>query len=189
MYEDDFSTYLTSIRASRQTVLVGLRYLVSEQNGDLTSREMTVELEGVATEAEVAGALRSLEESEARMDELALLYLGEQWADPEKRDSIAGALTAANAKLPVVELAILALVAMYGLYLIHTGGATRRRRRTIRRPDGTFEEVEEAEYADPSSWISGLTAILGARPTKREPAEVADSGADPIETPPNDDDA
>jgi hypothetical protein len=62
-----------------------------------------------------------------------------------RRRLIWDAFVEAKAKLPVIEVGILAIVAMYGMYLTVTGGV--KKRVAERKKDGTYAET--TEYASP----------------------------------------
>jgi hypothetical protein len=60
--------------------------------------------------------------------------------------------------MPVIDLAILAVVLMYGMYLLTTGGK-KAETTTVRRPDGTLEE-SRIDYASPDGPMSILTRLF-----------------------------
>ena len=67
----------------------------------------------------------------------------------------------AKAKLPAIEIRVISVAAMYGLYLLRPGGIQRSRRTTVRRQDGSFEEKETVDHADPLGPIAASTRFLG----------------------------
>jgi hypothetical protein len=75
--------------------------------------------------------------------------------------SIRAAFEHAKASLPVVEVTILAVVAMYGLYLITTNGVSSITRTTRRNPDGSYEETEEVKVEPFAPIVSAMMRLFG----------------------------
>jgi hypothetical protein len=64
----------------------------------------------------------------------------------------------------LIEAAMLALVVMYSMYLLVTGGKSSTTRRICRKADGSCESEETVTYADPRSWIAGVIDLVGTPP-------------------------
>jgi hypothetical protein len=160
---DSFVTYLNVLRPDTDLVHQALRMYLSERTNDKPPAALRDELEVQAADPNaLQQALTDLEGEPLRTEAAALAFLSNAWDVPSESDRIRAAFEHAKRQMPVIETAILALVAMYGMYLIASGG---RRSRTIKRKaDGSFEETEVWE--DPSSWVSGIGTLFGAKGKK-----------------------
>ncbi|WP_330328378.1 hypothetical protein OHS33_00620 [Streptomyces sp. NBC_00536] len=151
---------LTEREVDPDTVHHTLRYYLSERLDDPTTEEMRAELtEGWGPD--FAADLDRLAADPLLLENAALLVLSGAWDEPDQAERILQIAADAKAKLPVIEIGIISVAAMYGLYLLRTGGIKRSRRTTIRRRDGSFEEQETVDYADPLGPIAALTRFLG----------------------------
>jgi len=92
-----------------------------------------------------------------------------------RRELAAGALGAARAKLPVVEAALISIVAVYGLWLIATKGRRSHERVVRRAPDGGWEESEKTEWYGPSGPLEAIADIIGLRPSPGTTDELHES--------------
>jgi len=154
--------YLNSIHASRDVVQQALRLYVADETDFLPVIDMRSELEAATDDpAAISAQLQALESSSKQLEQVALLYLSTAWADPAQRDQVRAALDAANKSLPIIEAAILAVVAMYALYLATTKGKATVRHTVRHSPDGTYEESDEVTYANPTPWLRGVLGLLG----------------------------
>lgn len=165
MTDESLAAFLRSINATSDVVQQGFRLYVAEVSDDLPPARME---EAVVDEARDAMRLRQemsqLQESSQHLEAVALYFLSEAWEDPEQRESVKDALREANVQLPIIEVAMLSVVAMYGMYLIATRGRSSSKRITVRGADGSFEEKEEIQYASPMPWVKGLVSLFGAPP-------------------------
>jgi hypothetical protein len=110
---------LNRLHADPDTVQQGLRLYLSEQTGDLAPRKMLAEMKAAASDpAELERELERIENDPAALNQAALLSLNAAWEDPEARESVEASLRHAKESLPVIELGILAIVAMYAMYRI-----------------------------------------------------------------------
>ena len=119
---------------------------------------MLGELRGAVTnEEELQRQLKELGKDPAALEQAALVYFERAWRDDAQKPSIRAAFKHAKGKLPVVETAILAIVAMYGMYLMATDGVTEI---TVKRnPDGGYEKVEKREPFVPI--VSAMARLFG----------------------------
>lgn len=141
---ETFTEFLNEIQADPDMIQQALRMYLSERTNDLTRKEMLTELRAGATnEDELYRLLEELERDPDALEQTALVYFEHAWEDDAQKPSIRAAFEHAKGKLPVIETAILAVVAMYGMYLIATGGVTEI---TVKRnPDGSYEKTEKRE--------------------------------------------
>jgi len=159
--EQSLADYLNELGADADAVQQGFRHYLAEQTDDLPTEAMRQQLLNAAgDEPLVQSQLIELEQSSERLEEVALLYLSEAWDDPAERDAIKAALIAATQKLPVIELSIIAIVGMYGMYLLATGGKSRTRRRTVHKRDGSFVTEEDTTFASPAEWVKGIVSLF-----------------------------
>jgi len=153
---ETFPEFLNGMQADPDMIQQALRMYISERTDDLTSKEMLAELrQKASSEEDLDHILEQLQQDPDALEQAALFYFDRAWESAAQRQSIRAAFEHAKSKLPVVELAILAVVAMYAMYLDKTDGGIRRR--TIkRRPNGSYEVIEEREPFAPivSAWAS-----------------------------------
>lgn len=165
MPEQTLAEYLNEINADGDTVQQAFRYLIAQQTDDLPTTRMHRQLVDTTDDATaLATSLTELEHSSAHLEQIALLYLSDAWDDPDERPAIRSALKAATQKLPVIETGIMAVVAMYGMYLLATRGRQHTRKSTKRSADGAFETVEDTTYASPSGWLKSITNLVSGGP-------------------------
>ncbi len=121
---DSLVDTLIELGADRDTVQQGLRLFLAEQTGDLTPKEMLAEVEGRVGPAEMQEFLRQLQSDPDALNQATLIALNGAWSDPAARPALRNALAHAKNQLPVIEIGIVAVVAMYGMYLATTKGET-----------------------------------------------------------------
>ena len=101
-----------------------------------------------------------LQRSPQTRREATLAFLSWAWEDSANRPVIRKAIEGVQSKLPAIEVALLALVALYGMYLIVTKGRRKEKRVVTRKPDGSFEETHEIEYHSPDGPLSVVTKLF-----------------------------
>lgn len=162
MPEQSLAEYLSETQADRDTIQQAARYYLAEITDDLDPEEMRQELVQRAQDPErVDPLLHTLEQDTASVENGSLLLLSAAWADPSQRERVKSVLEEAKRKLPVIETAIMAIVAMYGMYLVETGGVTKSEERTIRKADGSIETVKTTEYAGPTGLLQAVASLFG----------------------------
>jgi hypothetical protein len=133
-----FAEFLKETKADSDTIQQALRLHLSERTDDLAPAEMQDELRTAANDlVELEKQLKGLEENSAAIKQAALAYFDHAWNDEAQQASIRAAFKHAKAKLPVIETAILGIVAMYAMYLIVTEGVTEEVEEEFTKPDGT----------------------------------------------------
>lgn len=138
-----------------------MRYFVSAWADDLPPAEMRGALvsAGLAPER-IDRAVEQLEHDAALLEAAALSTLQAGFDDEGSRELADGALGAARSKLPVVEAGLIAIVAVYGMWLVATKGR-RSHQRVIRRgADGSWEEIESTEWYGPSGPLEAIADVL-----------------------------
>lgn len=86
--------------------------------------------------------------------------LSSAWAEESERDRLRAVLTETKDNLPVVEVAILAIVCMYGMYPTGHWREEEIDETTTRKPDGSFESQETINYADPTGPLNTIVNIF-----------------------------
>lgn len=141
-----------------------MRYYVSALSDDLPEAEMRerLELAGIDQE-DLRRVVDRLEHDAALLESASLFVLQEGFdAGGHSRELAHGAIGAAGAKLPVVEAGLVAIVAVYGMWLAVTKGR-RSQTHVIRRgPDGSLEEIETTDWYGPSGPLQAIAGLFGA---------------------------
>jgi Asp-tRNA(Asn)/Glu-tRNA(Gln) amidotransferase B subunit len=144
----DFADYLNEQAADSDTVQQAGRYYLAQLTDDLSPQEMKEELmEASADPVKLDALIGALEHDPVAAEQASLALLSSAWDDPREAERIQSIVDDAKGKLPVIETAIVAVVAVYGMYLIVTGGAKKTKKTVCHKKDGTFETVEVIEWA------------------------------------------
>lgn len=150
---ETLAEFLNATKADPDTLQQALRMHISERTDDLTRKEMLSELRSSANdEEELSRMLKQLEHDPDILQEAALAYFAQAWDDEEQIPSIRAAFENAKSRLPVIETAILAIVAMYGMYLLTTRGVIETR---IKQGDTEITE-KRAAFAPTVAAMMGL---------------------------------
>lgn len=154
---EKFEDYIAGKGVDGNAVLQAARYYLSERCGDPTATEMREQLYAVTGDPTAVDAgLDHLAHDPVALEGASHALLAWAWDQPGEAIRVERAIDAAKQKLPVIEVALLALVAMYGMYLRETGNLKRKITR-VTLPDGT-ESVTEEEYYPPS--LSSLAVLF-----------------------------
>jgi hypothetical protein len=149
--------FLESQKVDSETLQQATRYYLAERTGDLSESEMQSQLvQAGGDKKTIDAALGQLKGNSLMIDNACLAFLSDAWENETERSKIKDAAAEAKTKLPVIEIGILAMVAMYGMYLAVTGGIIRH---TVeRKPDGTFKE--STEYHPPTGPLGALVKMV-----------------------------
>jgi hypothetical protein len=154
-----FDEHLGSLAADAETLVQAARYYLAEVTDDLSPDEMREAVsEDVGDEAAVEEALELLEDDPAALAAAAREILATAWEDPSERPRVIAVLDEARAKLPVIELGILSITAMYGMWLLTTRGVKRVKEKT-RNADGS-ETEREIDYYAPDGPLRAVVDLL-----------------------------
>jgi hypothetical protein len=63
-------------------------------------------------------------------------------------------------KLPIIETGLIAVMTMYAMFLVATGGRKTRRRTIKRGNDGTYEESTEEEMWGPAGPLQAVVSLF-----------------------------
>jgi hypothetical protein len=156
---DTFDEHIASRGADAETLVQAARYYLAEVTDDLSPDEMREAVsEEVGDEAAVEEALELLEADPAALAAASREVLATAWEDPGERPRVIAVLEEARAKLPVIELGILSITAMYGMWLLTTRGIKRVTEKT-RNADGS-ETAREIEYHAPDGPLRAVVELL-----------------------------
>jgi hypothetical protein len=163
--------YLAAENADATTVQHAVRYVVAELSDYMPSDRMRRRLvEEFGDEDVFDETFTRLSTDGSALLDVDLVVLAALWLDGETRETVRGAIADAKAKLPIVEVAIIALVAMYGMYLLATKGQKCRVRK-VSLTDKGWVETETVEYEDFSAPVKGLSVALGKSTDEARPDE------------------
>jgi len=157
----DLQTFLTGRAADPDTIHQAMRAYIARSTGFMSEEQMRAKLlERVGEESRLQQALKALESDATLLEAASLATLSDAWADPQQQKLVERAVDGARASMPVIEIGMLAVVAMYGMYLHTTGG--KKSEEIVRRKtaDGSFETVKRATYYDPKGPLSAITGLF-----------------------------
>jgi len=164
-----FEAFLETEKPDAHAIEQAARYYLALRTDYLSPAAMRAELsEAGVDEAELGMALEDLQQNPAALEAASVEFLAAAWEEPGQEALIRDAFREATSKLPVVELAILATVAMYGMYLLATGGV--KRKETKRRAaDGSTTDTT-VEYEPPTGPLdrvwNAVRPLAALRPGK-----------------------
>ena len=158
---DSLAAHLNDRKAGSAHLEHAMRFLIAQWSDYKTADDMTAELvrAGVTPDA-IQAATSALSSDSALLEEAALDVLSAAWADPDLHQAARDSLDEAATRLPVVEVATIAVAAMYGLWLLTTRGR-RRTTRTVRsNTDGAYEETETTEWYDAAGPLRAVVDLI-----------------------------
>lgn len=149
---------LNQRHATAETVLEVMITSIAEVSGDKTEAEMLDEMRQRAQDDDAFARLQSqFEKDPDLVREAALIWLAAAAQDLEQQFALQGAVADADRSAPLLEVASLTLIALYGMYLRATRGIKKRTRKIELHPDGRYVETEELEYR---AFPDGLKAAM-----------------------------
>jgi hypothetical protein len=157
---DSFEDLLAELRPDADAIQQAARYYLAERTGDLSVDAMRAQMAQTAGEDVVDQTVATLEQDSAAVETACLTVLAAAWENPEERNAVRGALEDAKEQMPVIEIAIIAIVAAYGMYLLATRGRRKVSRVKRRHKDGTYEEIEMVDFADPTEPLRAITRLF-----------------------------
>jgi hypothetical protein len=161
---DTFLDFLNERRPEEEKILVALRFYLAEVTDDKLPRELQEEMENAASDPHAVGdALAQLKKDRGAQARAAISFLADRWEDPAERLRIARAFDGAATKLPVIEAGLIAIVTMYGIFLMATDGRRKKSRTIESGKDGTYREVVVEEMYSPMGPIKAVLQLFGAK--------------------------
>jgi hypothetical protein len=138
---------LNAKRATPETLLEVMVTSIGELSGDLTEAQMrNAILTAGVSEAEFSRLRLELEHAPMLVGEAALAWISSMSHDPDVAEAIESAINDADRNAVLFETTALTIVALYGMYLLATRGATESEKKIERRKDGTYVETEKVVY-------------------------------------------
>jgi hypothetical protein len=138
---------LNAKRATPETLLEVMVTSIGELSGDLTEAQMrNAILTAGVSEAEFSRLRLELEHAPMLVGEAALAWISSMSHDPDVAEAIESAINDADRNAVLFETTALTIVALYGMYLLATRGAT-----------------EKAHPVVPGSPICGMRMPCGGR--------------------------
>jgi hypothetical protein len=159
---DDLGTFLTGRAADPDTIHQAMRAYIVGRADFMSEDQMCAELlKHVGDEHKLQQALKTLESNAALLEAASLAMLSDAWADPSQQKLIERAVEGAKSRMPVIEVGVLAIVAIYGMWLQKTHG--KKSESVVRRKgaDGSFETVTRTSYYGPTGPLSAITGLFG----------------------------
>ncbi|RKN38966.1 hypothetical protein [Streptomyces hoynatensis] len=137
-----------------------LRYYLAERLDDLPPEDMLKQMYEAADRDRVDAACAELGRDPRSLENAALVVLSAAWAEESERDRLRAVLTETKGKMPVIEVGIIAIACMFGMYLLATRGIRRHEKTTTHKPDGTFVEREKTEYVNPADALGSIVDLF-----------------------------
>lgn len=158
-----------------------MRYFVAVLSEDRPAARMREDLLASGVEAaRIDRATELLGSDPSVLEAASLAILQGGFTDDRYRDAVIGALGAAQVKLPVIEVGLVAIVAVYGMWLTATKGRKSHQHVIRKAPDGSWEESETTEWYGPSGPLEAIGEILGLpNPAELEAPELDAGETDP----------
>jgi hypothetical protein len=159
--QQTLNEYLEERNANSDAIFGALQRYLGERTDYLPPEDMREEfLKQARDEAEADKVLAELDDDPVFAEQTARVVLAVAWEDPSEREKVREAFEQTEGTLLVVEGLVIAIVGMYGMYLISTGGKTKSIEITEKQPDGTEKKVKIDEYHSPSGPLSKITGLF-----------------------------
>jgi len=155
---DELEKVLRDSKATRETVLEVMKGTVAELSGAAES-EMRASLISAIGNDQFRIFEEQFRKDPVALGDAAQLYLSNVWSDPVSRPVVRANIEAADENLALVETAILALVAMYAMYLLATKGVLEETVRETKKADGSAvaeRTTTKVGFAEPVRALIGL---------------------------------
>ena len=156
-----------------------MRYFVSASTDDLPPDEMRERLEAAFGRETVDNAIGVLARDPVALEQASLALLSSGWGDPRTHELAAGAIDAACAKLPVVELGLISIVGVYGLWILATRGRRSQHKVVHHQADGSWTEETTTTWYGPADPLTAIVQMMSAGATGIEPPERAGGTGEP----------
>ena len=154
------------------SILHAARYFVAEKFGDAPPSEMRQTLlDAGISGSELDSTIKTLESDLKTLEQGSLLILGTALeTTAEDEPAIERSFEEATTKLPVLETAVVAMVVMYGLYLLTPASdkPVRIVKRRIVKKDGTIETSSDSTYHEPTGALTALVNLVRGAKSRRK---------------------
>jgi len=153
--------FLTSIGADSDTVQQAARYVLGDLTDDRPIKVLADELHREANDGQrLQIELCQLEGDPELLEMACLAFLSDVWETEEGEGYVRSAVAAAKEKLPVIEVGILAVVAIYAMWLRTTGGVHTSRTVVDRRPDGSLRVESAMKFYGPDGPLQQIVGLF-----------------------------
>lgn len=160
-----FADFLNQIDADATTLQSAGRYVAAELSGDLTPDEMRDDLvTATGDTGAVQEAIGTLSSDSTLLLQANVTALAALWDDPESQHVVRNALLEAKSKLPIVEVTVVVLGALYALHLVLTRAVKSKTTTVEVQADGSWRESTEVAFSDPSGPLSAIGGAFLPRP-------------------------
>jgi hypothetical protein len=167
MTDRAFEQFLDERGADADTVQQALRTWLTRRASFMTPDEMRAELDAAVGDPKaVQETLARLERDSGALESASRYVLSQAWEEPGEADRIARAVDGAKAKMPIIEVGVLAIIVMYGMYLSQTGGIKSSQTTVERSPDGSQKTVETKVFHEPAGVLASMLGLFGGGATK-----------------------
>jgi hypothetical protein len=161
---ENFEEWSRNAGLGPEDLLQGLRCYISKKTDFLPEGDLQQTLvENGSSEKEVILWCETLAEDSALLEAATIEVLSSNWKDPIERPVIKDCLSKGKAKLPVIEVAILAIVAMYGMYLVTTGGKLSEDFKKRTTANGQEAIDRKTKYSRPSEALIQIVNLFRLR--------------------------
>ena len=138
--------WIRETRSDPDTIQQALRLHLAERTSDMTPEEMLDEMRTAAADPQqLEEQLQRLERDSSALTQAAMEYFQQTWDEKAPNPSIDSAFTHAKEKLPVIEVTVLAIAAMYAMYLVVTGAVTEEVETQEKKLDGTYKVTKKVK--------------------------------------------
>lgn len=161
-HEQGLRDFLEEREVRAETTYQAVRYYLAERLRDPDPDDLLAQLSTVMDGPEDAYA--TLAGNGLLLENAALLVLSQAWDDPSERERIRRAIDGATGKLPIIDPNLIAIICLYGLYLV--APRVRIDETIIRNREGHLETRRIVEYGP----LAPLMRISGNRDTTPVPA-------------------
>jgi hypothetical protein len=153
---------LNDHQATPETLLEAMTTSVYEYSGDKTRAEMLDDLQGsIGSKKRIQELLASVEANPELVHEAALAWISTASEDPKGHDVLVEAVENSDRNAVLLEGAALAVIALYALYLIKTGGKSSTTEMVERKPNGSYIKTKKVVYQSFSTPLRALFDALG----------------------------
>jgi hypothetical protein len=156
-----FEDFLKERKLSPDTLQQAARLLLAEQTDDLPEEKMRQQMAAaVGDSAAVDAALRALTQNSAALQNAAVAYLADVWNTPDGEERVRSAIEDADRSLPVIEVGILAIAAMYIAYLHYTKGIKSEETTVGLKADGSVVVTTKRDLYGPTGPLAAVGRLL-----------------------------
>jgi hypothetical protein len=158
-----FADTLNRLNADPDSIQQGLRLFLAEQSDDLTPDEMLKEMRTSADPVELDALLQRVRSDPEALSDAVLFAFDSAWTKAADRPAVEAAIEHAKTRLPVIELGILAVVAMYGMYRLLPAQPIKVVKRTVFDPKKGYIEEETVDHEPFIPIVSAVMTLFSKK--------------------------